>query len=396
VTRPSLPFPDLVSDPDAALRRARERAPFAETEVGVVAVRHEAARAVLQEPRLVPSFSRFLEQFGVTSGPFYDWMKGSPLDGLSSDDHRRWRKLVMKTFTPRSVERLGEFLGAEAHRLIDAFVDRGRAEFVAEFAQKLPSLGLCELIGVPKEDRHEFSTWADTIGLGFNPVLLPTRIADVDAAITNLLAYADRLVAARRAEPEDDLVTRLAFAADEEGGLGPDRIRGTVAGLVFAGHETTKNQLGWMVALLSDVPAVWDRVAADPAHADDVVEEVLRFRSAATSVGRTAKDDVEILGERIAAGSIVVASLWSANRDADAFAKPDGFDVEANRGREHFAFGHGAHHCLGAALARAELRAALVALASRIRCPRLEPGATYLPPLGINGPTALPIAFERR
>jgi cytochrome P450 len=358
-------------------------------------VQHEALRALLQDNRFRPNFASFLEAMGITSGPFYEWMSRSPLN-MEGDEHRRWRKLVMQTFTPRSVERLRSFMQGEAQRLIDAFAGQGSCDFMAEFAQKLPSLGLCELIGVPREDRDRFCGWADAIGLGFNIVLLPTRIADVDAALVQLLEYCGELIAERRHTPRDDLVTRLAQAADEIGELDADYINGTLAGLVFAGHETTKNQLGWMIAVLSEAPTEWDRVCAEPQRARDVVEEVLRFRSAATSVSRVTDEPIELFGVKIAPGAQLLASLWSANRDAAAFARPDAFDVEANRAGVQIAFGQGAHHCLGAALARAELQEALIALSARLHCPRLLPGATYLPALGITGPMMLPIAFEPR
>jgi cytochrome P450 len=386
---------DFIADPDGTLRAARERTTVAQTELGPIVVRHEAVRAMLQEPRLRPSFSSFLVQMGISSGPFYDWMSGSPLD-MEGDEHRRWRQLMARTFTPRSVERLRPFLRTESHRLIDAFPAGGTCDFVDAFARTLPSLGLCELIGVPTEDRARFASLADTIGLGFNLILLPTRIADIDAATVQLLAYARGLVAARRVDPRDDLVTRVAQAADEEEGIGEDFVVGSIAGLVFAGHETTKNQLGWMIIALSQAPAEWDKVRADPTRAAAVIEEVLRFRSTATSAARVATEDMELFGATLPKGTQIVASLWSANRDKDEFPNPDAFDPDVNRSGVQIAFGHGAHHCLGAALARAELQEALVVLTERIECPKLEEGASFLPPVGINGPVVLPIAFTAR
>jgi cytochrome P450 len=362
--------------------------------MGTVALGYEAVRTMLQDTRMRPSFPRILERMGVTSGPFYDWMSGSPLD-MQGDEHRRWRQLVLKTFTPRSVDLLRPFLRSSAERLIDGFAELGRVEFVGEFARKLPSLGLCELIGVPAQDRERFSGWADTVGLGFNLMLVSARIRDVDQALVQLLDYARDLVAKRRQKPSDDLVSRLALAATEEG-VDPETIHGTVAGLVFAGHETTKNQLGWLIAVLSEHPQEWERLAREPGRVKDVVEEVLRFRSAATSIGRLALEDVELFGTRIAEGQYVIGSLWSANRDAATFANPQTFDVDANRNGAQIAFGGGAHHCLGAALARAELQESLVALTARLTCPKVEAGATFLPPIGINGPTALPITFKAR
>src|SRR5260221_4229448 len=274
---------------------------------------------------------------------------------------------MVRTFTPRSVERLRPFLRAEAERLIDGFASRGSAEFVQDFARKLPSLGLCELIGVPAEDREQFGSWADTIGLGFNVMLLQSRIGDVDQALVRLLEYSKALVERRRGEPRDDLVSRLALGAEADG-VDPDVIHGSVAGLVFAGHETTRNQLGWMVPWLSEVATDSDRVAHEPSYAKDVVEDVLRFRSTATSVSPLVLEDMELFGNPVAKGTFLIASLWAANRDKAAFPSPDAFDPKGNRDGAQIAFGHGAHHCLGAALARAELQESLVALAARITC----------------------------
>jgi cytochrome P450 len=249
---------------------------------------------------------------------------------------------------------------------------------------------------VPAADRARFTEWADTVGLGFNVVLLPTKIGEIDEALTRLLAYADELIAARRAQPRDDLVTRIAQAVDEASGMSEDVVRGSLGGLVFAGHETTKNQLGWMLVVLSEVPKEWDRVAKEPERARDVIEEVLRFRSTATNFTRTALEDVEICGEHIPAGTSVMASIWSANRDPAEFPRPEEFAVDENRSGVQLAFGQGPHHCLGAALARAELQESLIALSRRMHCPKLEPGAVFLPPIGINGPTTLPISFVAR
>ena len=250
------------------------------------------------------------------------------------------------------------------------------------------------LIGVPTEDRERFRGWANTIGLGFSP-LVAMHVTAVDEALTQLLAYTAELATRRRAEPRDDLVSRIAQAAVEDG-WSDFEVHGFIAGLVFAGHETTKNQLGWTIQVLSEHPALWDAVAAGTTPAADVVEEVLRYRSAVTGVGRTAAEPVDVDGERIAAGEPVFLSVWGANHDEKVFAEPERVDVAHGAAAPHFAFGHGAHHCLGAALARAELEEALRALTARCLCPTLEPGSVWRAPLGINGPEQLPIRIAAR
>lgn len=392
----TLSIADFIAEPEAFIRRAHAMGcPVVDTDMGPMAVTQEAVRELLRSPRTRPAFSLVLQSWGVTSGAFYEWMSRSPLD-MDGDRHREWRRLMARIFTPHSVEKLRPALAREAAGLSRALCARGQCEFIADFARVLPAIGLCELIGVPVEDRERFGVWCDTIGFGFNPVLAPTHIAEIDAALLALFDYVRALVEVRRGAPGDDFISNLIRVADETGALDSDLLVGSVAGLVFAGHETTKNQLGWMVVLLSEREAEWERVARQPQRALAVVEEVLRLRSTATAVGRLALQDVDLLGRTIPEGTPIIGSLWAANRDPQAFGCPHAFDVDAHEGQAHVAFGQGVHHCLGAALARLELQEALKALSARITCPRVLPGATFLPPIGINGPSRLPIQFAAR
>jgi len=393
MTRLPIPFADFVADPLGALARGREAGGFADLEVGVGVLAHDDVRALLADPRLRANFPSFLESFGVTEGPFHEWMSMSPLNHDGAE-HQDWRSVLSRTFTPKRVERIRPFLRDAAHTLIDEFAPRGNCEFMAEFADAYPSLGLCELIGVPSEDRERFRGWANMIGLGFSPVGLAERIGEIDAALVELLAYTRQLAATRRTEPRDDLVTRIAEAADQDG-WDDDRVAATIAGLVFAGHETTKNQLGWMIAVLAEQSGIWDAVAAGTLAVADVVEETIRYRSTVTSVGRRAAESIECGSDRIEAGEQVLLSLWSADHDGAVYPHPDELNVTGNT-EPHLAFGHGAHHCIGAALARAELQDALAALTARLECPRVADGATWKPPIGINGPDTLPITFAAR
>lgn len=394
MTRTRLDIGQFTADPFGTLRSARDAGGVVQLELGGAGVmRYDQVRSLLTDPRMRADFPGFLRTVGVSSGPFYEWMAISPLN-RDGAEHQRYRGVMSRTFTPRSVERLRPFLQRAAHELIDAFVDAGRCEFMSAFADPYPSLGLCELIGVPTEDRERFRGWANTIGLGFSP-LVAMHITAVDDALTQLLAYTAELATRRRAEPRDDLVSRIAQAALEDG-WSDFEVHGFIAGLVFAGHETTKNQLGWTVQVLSEHPALWDAVGAGSVAAADVVEEVLRFRSAVTGVGRTAAETVDVGGEQIAAGEPVFLSVWSANHDERVFADPERLDPAHGAVAPHVAFGHGAHHCLGAALARAELQEALAALAARCTCPVVEAGSVWRPPLGINGPEQLPIRIAAR
>jgi cytochrome P450 len=398
---PVLPLERYLADPLGALAEARAAGPVGRGDLGPVVVGYEAAREVLTDRRYEDRFTAVLAMSGVTSGSFRDWMARSPLDH-DGEDHRRWRALLSRTFTARSVERLRPALLAVTEELVGRFAERGSCELMAELADVLPSWGLGELIGVPEADRDRFCTLANTIGLGFNSVLLPDRIDDVDAALDELLAYAAELVARRRRQPLDDLVSRLAAVIDDPTATdgGPpwtvEDISSTVAGLVFAGHETTRNQIGLMVWLLAAHPDVWDAVAEGSLPAAAVVEEVLRDRSTATAVIRVATEDDERHGVAVGAGEMVMVSLWGADHDPEAFPAPRSFDPAAHAATPHVAFGHGPHHCLGAALARAELQVALDVLTRRITCPTLDGPGGWRPPVGITGPDRLPITFTAR
>jgi cytochrome P450 len=394
MARATIELPEYLADPFGTLERARKTGWLADMTPATGVVRYADVRQLLGDSRLRASFADFLHAFGINSGPFYEWMAMSPLN-RDGADHVRWRSVLSRTFTPRRVEQTRPFLRRAAHELIDGFAGRGACEFVGEFADAFPSLGLCELIGVPFEDRDRFRQWANTIGLGFSPIELLERIGEVDAALTQLLAYTAELAAARRTAPRDDLITRIAQAGDEDG-WSNEMIHGAIAGLVFAGHETTKNQLGWMVAVLSERPAIWDGMAKGEFAVDVVVEEVLRYRSAATGVGRVVVEPIEKDGERLEPGTQVLLSLWSADQDEAAFPKPAAVDPARNADVPHLAFGHGAHHCLGAALARAELQEALSALSARLSCPVVGADAVWKPAVGINGPLRLPITFAAR
>lgn len=394
MARAKIELDEVIVDAAGALRRARATGWLADLGVAEGVVHYDDVRELLSDPRLRTNFPEFLQSFGITSGPFYDWMAMSPLN-RDGADHQAWRNVLSRAFTPRRVEQIRPFLQDAARELIAGFAARGACEFVAEFADVYPSLGLCELIGVPQADRDRFRGWANTIGFGFNPIDLVTHIAEVDDALAQLLAYTGALAVQRRAEPRDDLVTRIAQAGAEDGWT-DEMVRGAIAGLVFAGHETTKNQLGWMVAVLSERRQVWEAVQRGDVDAADVVEEVLRLRSTVTGVGRRVAEPVERHGDRLEPGTQVLLSLWSANQDERAYARPDDIDPERNRSMPHLAFGHGPHHCLGAALARAELQEALRALTAQLSCPVVGADAVWRPSVGINGPSRLPLTFQTR
>ncbi len=388
---PPMPLEELLLDPAGTLARMRAQTWIADAGLATAVLRNEDVRSLLNDARLRANFPDFLRSVGVTEGPFFEWMSLSPLNH-DGDEHRAWRSVVSRAFTPRGVDPIRPLLRAAADRLIDDFAASRECDFVSAFADALPSFGLCELIGVPVADRDRFRAWANTIGLGFNVMAAGARIAEIDAALLELLAYARSLAAQRRAAPSDDLISRLAQAGEQHGWT-DDMVAGTMAGLVFAGHETTKNQLGWMIAVLAGEPQVWNAVAEGSLEVRPVIEEMLRHRSTVTGVGRSVSEPVEHKGVTLPTGTRLLLSLWSADHDDAVWPAAMTFDPHRRDPEPHIAFGLGAHHCLGAALARAELEESLAALTARLGCPTIGEGAEWTAPAGITGALRLPVSF---
>lgn len=384
-----------LADPVGTLTEARQRCPVVRTDDGTsMVIGHDEVRSLLGDARLVVNFVEALEGMGVTGGPFHDWMAISPLDN-EGEEHRRWRTLMNRTFTPGRVRQVRPFLAAEADRLAADLAERGDVELMADFADVLPALGLCELIGVPAEDRTHFTRLAHTVGWGFRPLQLVDHLAEVDAALTELVAYAAGLLEARRADPRDDLVSHIATAGPEAGYTDAD-CAGFLAGLVFAGNDTTRNQIGWMVGVLVERPDAWDAIGDGTWEVAAAVEELMRHRSAAPVVTRRAVETVEVAGTTFAPGDHVLLSLWGADSDPGTFPDPLGLDPVANAGVPHLGFGHGPHHCLGAALARAELQETLRALTTTLAVPEVREPIEWSLPVGINGPIRVPLRVRPR
>jgi hypothetical protein len=224
---------------------------------------------------------------------------------------------------------------------------------------------------VPAEDRDQFVVLAHTIGWGFRPLQLLEHLAEVDDAVTRLLAYTTALLERRRLDPRDDLVSHLATTGDEAG-YSIEECAAFLAGLVFAGNDTTRNQIGWMVAVLLDRPDLWDAIGTGDLGVEPAVEELMRYRSAAPAVSRRTTTQVEVGDAELPAGCPVLLSLWGADSDPAAYPAAAELDPVAKAGIPLVGCGHGPPHCLGAALARAELQESLRALCECLEPPTLR------------------------
>jgi cytochrome P450 len=308
------------------------------------------------------------------------------------DEHLRLRRLVAKAFTPPAVERLRPFMRASANELIDSFVQRGECDFVAAFADRYPGQIICELLGVPAgTERERFAAWANDLGLAFGFEATVHR-ARIETAVLALSRWAEAQIAERRRHPGPDLISALIVAEESGSQLSGDELRAMVVALVFAGNDTTRNQLGLAMAAFLDYPAQWAALAQHPQFAPRAVEEVLRTYSAVPGVTRIVAEDFEFQGLPLRAGTLLTLLLGAANADPAVFGT-SGFDITLERPAQ-LTFSSGIHHCLGNWLARAELQEALPLLAARLREPQLAATPTWGPGLGIRGPLTLPIRFR--
>ncbi|MEO7414891.1 MAG: cytochrome P450 [Opitutaceae bacterium] len=328
--------------------------------------RHREVSAVLLNPREFSSRGRvtnviqreFPEHFLEQLKPMFNHYSRGIIN-LDPPDHTRLRKLLQKTFLPKTLERLAPAILASVVELLDAAEARGSVDLVADLAYPLPVSVISDLLGVPREDRDKFKRWSQII-MEFQAVPLPTAesILRSQQGIVELRDYLGHVLRQRQADPRDDLISELAHSEFEGDRLSDDELLSTSLTLLVAGHETTTNLIGSAVWLLLRHPESLAAWRADPGLMPGLIEEVLRFESPLHRVGRTALADVEIDGHRIARGETVFLLLAAANRDPAQFPDPHVFNPRRSPNK-HIAFGHGIHFCLGAALARLEAPIAL-------------------------------------
>jgi cytochrome P450 len=371
------------------VRAAADARWWARTPIGLAVLRYRECLELLRDHRLRHGGLDALVACGVTSGLFADWLRTSLLN-VEGQPHQRRRRLVSAAFTQRSVDLLRPFMRAKAHNLIDSFTGAGRCEFMAAFADPYPAWVIAELLGIPAERFDAFLGWATDIGLGFSPAAAAERNR-IDAAVAGLYACCDELTAQRREDPGDDLISALITAEEDGQRLTADELRHLVSGLVFAGQDTTRNQLALAMTTFTRYPEQWRLLAERPELASTAVEELLRVNPAVPAVARVATEDFTFQGVDIPAGTHIALFLAAANTEPDTFGDAL-FDITAQRTAQ-LTFGGGIHYCLGAWLARIEMREALPILATRLHDIALDGPVASRPHVGITGPITLPLRF---
>ena len=384
----------FVQDPHALYRRLRAEAPAHPVVMwgGVRAwliTRYAEARALLNDPRLSKDQAGALARFP----PGTDGSHASSLNVnmLLQDppDHTRLRRLVTKAFTARAVNQLRPHIGRIADELLDG-VEVGAAEGAVDLmeflAAPLPIRVIGELLGVPAADREKFRTAVD-------PVLTTTDPDELRAALATLATRLSALIASKRENPADDLLTALVEASDDGDQLSHDELLATAYLLILAGYETTVNLIGNGILALLRNPSQLDVLRANPSRLPDAVEEFLRFESPLNiATVRFTTVSIRVGEVEIPADEFVMIALLAANHDGDQFDEPDRLDVTRNP-NAHLAFGHGIHYCVGAPLARLEGEIALDRLLARFERITLDDIATlqYRNSTLMRGLTTLPV-----
>jgi cytochrome P450 len=387
------PFdPDIRDDPEPTFNALRAEASVARTPMGVTVLRRDAVQALLLDQRLVSAVP-FLTRIQGISDDDISTMVDATVLAMDGPDHARLRRLVARSFTPPAADRHRPIMHQLVDELVSTFEDRNQCEFVADFADHYPVQVICEVLGVPREDHDRFARWGDSLTYLLS-MELATHIEEVADASTALNAYVDALIADRSTSPRDDLVTELVQASEGGDRLSPVELRAMIGALLFAGYDTTRNQLGHAMALFCDHPDQWVLLAEQPELATAAVNEVMRIGGAVAVVPRVTTEDIEVDGWLIPASTVTILSVASANRDDASGERPLSFDITADRA-PHLTFGAGPHHCLCASLARAEMEEALRILPRRMPNLRIDGEPTWRLDTGIRGPTYLPLRFGK-
>jgi cytochrome P450 len=386
--------PEFVADPYPTYHRLRAEDPVHHSPLGFwVLTRYEDVVAVLRDPRFAKeAIAAFVAaRFGVAAS-------GIGLSMLDRDppDHTRLRGLVSKAFTPRVVETLRPRIQQIVDRLLDRAEGTGSMDLIEDFAYPLPVIVICEMLGVPVEDRERFKEWGIDIARGLDAILLPpdSEVARRSAAARSALTgYFRGLIAERRASPRADMLSALIAAEEAGDKLSEEELLATCILLLVAGHETTVNLIGNGSLALLRHPDQLRRLREDPGLIAGAVEELLRYDGPVQRTARMPSEDVTIAGRTIAKGEMVMPFIGAADRDPSQFPDPDRLDI-TRTDNHHIAFGWGIHFCLGAPLARVEGRIAINTLVQRL--PKLALATDkpeYRQSLTLRGLTTLPVAF---
>lgn len=369
--------PRLLEDPFPLYRRLREEAPVFRHRDKLLVSRWEDARAVLAAPATLQGLAakgtrfrnaqeRLDEQHRLELAEMFGFLE-QRIGGANGKRHTRLRGLAQKAFTPRMVAAMEERIAGVGESLLETLAGRDEMEVIEDFAYHLPLIVISEMLDIPTDGRERLRIWANDLGqfVGAN-WHEPAVVERGHSAVFNLRRYLSAVFEARRGGPTTDLLGAL-LAAEGDGGdrFTEDELVAVITQFVFAGHETTTNTIGnGLVTLLRDHRDQWEQLCDDQSLIPGAVEEILRFSPPVHNIEKLVGEDGELCGVPVSKYDSMSVMLAAANRDPEVFDDPDRFDIRRSANL-HLTFGFGAHHCLGAALARLEVQVALRLFTSR-------------------------------
>ncbi len=311
---------------------------------------------------------------------------------MDPPEHSQYRNIVQRAFTPRTIRNLEPRLKEFANEIVDRALEKGEGDFVKDVAAELPLLAICELVGVPAEDREKMFDLSNRL-IGFDDPEFRTSPDDAMVASTEMYMYADGIAAARKECPAEDVATRLLEASVDGEALTQEQFDVFFLLLMVAGNETTRNAITHGMQAFFEHPDQWDKFKKER-PLESAAEEIIRWATPVMQFQRVALSDYVLGGQQIKKGDRVAIYYSSGNRDATALNEPDSFDI-TRTDNEHIAFGGGGpHFCLGANLARAEVRIMFDTIADRM--PDIAPLAPprMLRSMFINGIKELPVRYR--
>lgn len=390
-------------DPYPVYARLREEAPaFRSDELGMTLFsRYADVSSLLADPR----FGRTLRHRMSDGERAADDARWAHLPAYSryvrvnvleteGEEHERLRRVMVRVMNPNRIRRLRDRIETLARTLVETLAGRGRMEFMSELAEILPVHLISELLGWPEAERHRLRPWSAAIVRLYEKDTTPRDEQEAERAVREFADRIRELVDERLAEPDEGVIGELAAMERDEGTLDRDELVASCMLLLNAGHEATVNAAGnGLLALLRN-PEQWQRLRAERGRIDTAVEEMLRYDAPLHLFHRYVLEDLEYAGREFRRGDTVGLLYGAANRDPEAFPEPDRFDI-ARRPNRHLAFGAGVHFCVGAPLARLELRALFSALLETLPDLRLAGGAPeYRTGLVFRGLKALPVSWK--
>ncbi|MGH7925614.1 MAG: cytochrome P450 [Candidatus Binatus sp.] len=383
--------PDFRADPYPGLKRLRETDPVNQTPLGFWRLLRYADVEKLLSDVVVGVRTTDGQLFGINeavSGPQRFMLLQDP------PNHTRLRRLVSHAFTPRALNAWREGIQRVVDQCLDRVASRGRMDVIADLALPVPSTIICELLGVPTADREQFTQWTSHATFGLAEAILPPDLVQkTKEASAALTAYFERLIAGRRANPGDDLLSVLIRAEEAGDKLSYEELVVQANGLLIAGFETTIGLIGNGVRALIRNPDQLAKLRAHPELGPKAIQECLRYDGPIVLTPRILHEGAEFGGKTIPKNTMVWAMLAAANRDPEAFPDPDRFDLERDAS-QHVAFGGGPHFCLGYRLAELEAQAAIGSLVRRFDDLRLQNEGFEWGRSLFRVPGRVPIAFR--